>query len=427
MSRVVKIAIFSDAHLLMQADWLDDENQLTAEGNEVLDNFERAIEDIKKEKPDGVLIAGDVFDYRTKSRRRVAHREGEKYMIRIRSILEQLADDIGCKIFALKGNHDSEPVLRSTEKVLKGKFVYSGNETVKIGDRKVFLLDSHYVPGIYKIPLKEVPENGDLLIMHESAPIRGIPAPSEEEFRAICKRFKLVFDGHMHFFQPKAMGIPNLYMIPAFIPSREIKSNWMLRYKYPERMEPEVRKTPFGFILVDDDVADFKPYSPLQKIVRVEVKGEKAEDFLDGIREIYDILQQREDKNCLRVWVETNADPVTIDRIFWPTIREYKEIWTLDILRLKLEPRVTPPTVIEFEAKAFTREELVERVLKSVSGSRREIVRRIFDEIFTVDYLRARRPDEPAGFKKLLEIISRNYKVSDAFLTRAWEIAKGRS
>lgn len=424
---MVKIAIFSDAHLLMQADWLDDENQLTAEGNEVLDNFERAIEDIKKEKPDGVLIAGDVFDYRTKSRRRVAHREGEKYMIRIRSILEQLADDIGCKIFALKGNHDSEPVLRSTEKVLKGKFVYSGNETVKIGDRKVFLLDSHYVPGIYKIPLKEVPENGDLLIMHESAPIRGIPAPSEEEFRAICKRFKLVFDGHMHFFQPKAMGIPNLYMIPAFIPSREIKSNWMLRYKYPERMEPEVRKTPFGFILVDDDVADFKPYSPLQKIVRVEVKGEKAEDFLDGIREIYDILQQREDKNCLRVWVETNADPVTIDRIFWPTIREYKEIWTLDILRLKLEPRVTPPTVIEFEAKAFTREELVERVLKSVSGSRREIVRRIFDEIFTVDYLRARRPDEPAGFKKLLEIISRNYKVSDAFLTRAWEIAKGRS
>lgn len=225
MSRVVKIAIFSDAHLLMQADWLDDENQLTAEGNEVLDNFERAIEDIKKEKPDGVLIAGDVFDYRTKSRRRVAHREGEKYMIRVRSILEQLADDLSCKIFALKGNHDSEPVLRSTEKVLKGKFVYSGNKTVKIGDRNAFLMDSHYVPGIYKIPIKEVPEDGDLLIMHESAPIRGIPAPSEEEFRAICKRFKLVFDGHMHFFQPKAMGIPNLYMIPAFIPSREIKSN----------------------------------------------------------------------------------------------------------------------------------------------------------------------------------------------------------
>lgn len=423
---MAKIAIFSDAHLLMQAEWLDDENQLTAEGNEVLDNFERAIDNIKKERPDGVLIAGDIFDYRTKSRRRVAHREGEKYMIRVRSILEQLADDLGCKIFALKGNHDSEPVLRSTEKVLKGKFIYSGNETVKIGDRNVSMMDSHYEPDMYKIPLKEVPEDGDILIMHESAPIRGIPAPSEEDFRAICKRFKLVFDGHMHFFQPKVMGIPNLYMIPAFIPSREIKTNWMLRYKYPGRMEPEVRKTPFGFILVDDDVANFRLYSPLQKIVRVEIRGEKAEDFLNGIREIYDILQQREDKDCLRVWVETNADPVTINRIFWPTIREYKEIWTLDILRIKLEPLVTTPTAIEFEAKAFTREELIERVLKSVSARHREIVRKIFDEIFTVDYLRAKRPDEPAGFKKLLEIVSRNYKVSGAFLTRAWEIAKGR-
>jgi len=76
---MVKIAIFSDAHLLMQAEWLEDENQLTVEGNEVLDNFERAIGDIKKERPDAILIAGDIFDYRTISRRRVAHREGEKY------------------------------------------------------------------------------------------------------------------------------------------------------------------------------------------------------------------------------------------------------------------------------------------------------------------------------------------------------------
>jgi DNA repair exonuclease SbcCD nuclease subunit len=53
---MAKIAIFSDAHLLMQAEWLDDESQLTAEGNEVLNNFERAIDDIRKEKPDAVLM-----------------------------------------------------------------------------------------------------------------------------------------------------------------------------------------------------------------------------------------------------------------------------------------------------------------------------------------------------------------------------------
>lgn len=425
---MTKIAIFSDAHLLMQAEWLDDESQLTAEGHEVLDNFERAIDDIKKENPDAVLIAGDIFDYRTKSRHRVAHREGEKYMMRVRSTLERLTDDLSCKIYALKGNHDSGPVLRSTEKALKGKFAYCGNKAVKIGDLNVFMLNSHYVPGIYEIPLTGAPENGDLLIMHESAPIHGVPAPSEENFRTICKRFKLVFDGHMHFFRSKAVGIPNLYMIPAFIPSREIKSNWMLKYKYPESMKPEVRETPFGFILVEDNIADFKPYTPLQMIVRVEIKGENAEDYLNGIREIYEILEQRDDRDHLRVWVETNADPITIERIFWPTIREYKEIWTMDVLHTKPELRVTAPTrAIEFEAKAFAREELIERVLKLFSGRQKEIVRRIFDEIFTVDYLRVKRPDEPVGFKKLLEIISKDYKVSDAFLTRAWEIAKGRA
>jgi len=425
---MAKIAIFSDAHLLMQAEWLDDESQLTAEGNEVLNNFKRAINDIKKEKPDAVLIAGDIFDYRTKSRHRVAHREGEKYMIRVRSILERLTDDLGCKIYALKGNHDSRPVLRSTEKVLKGKFVYCGNKAVKIEDSNVFMLNSHYVPGMYEIPLTVLPEKGDLLIMHESAPFRGVPAPGEENFRTICKRFKLVFNGHMHFFESKALGIPNLYMIPAFIPSREIKSNWMLKYKYPESMKPQIRETPFGFILIEDNVADFKQYSPLQTIVRVEIRGEKAENFLNGIREIYKMLQMREDKDQLRVWVETNADPITINRIFWPTIREYKEIWTMDVLHIKPEPRVTTPThAIEFEAKAYARGELIDRVLKLFSGKQRDIARRIFGEIFAVDYLRAKRPDEAAGFKKLLEIISQDYKVSDAFLTRTWEIAKGRT
>ena len=121
---MVLIAIVSDAHLLMQAEWLEDESKITAEGNEVLENFERAIDELKKEKPEAVFLAGDIFDYRTKSQRRVAHREGEKYMIRIRAVLDRLADELNCKIYALKGNHDSEPVLRSTEKALKGKFVY---------------------------------------------------------------------------------------------------------------------------------------------------------------------------------------------------------------------------------------------------------------------------------------------------------------
>lgn len=424
---MVLIAILSDAHLLMQAEWLEDERQIAVEGKEVLDNFERAVNELRKEKPDAVLLAGDIFDYRTKGRRRVAHREGEKYMIRVRAVLEHLADDLGCKIYALKGNHDSEAVLRSTERVLEGKFVYTGNETVKIADLNVFFMDSHYVPGIYSIPLEGVPDNCDLLVMHESAPIWGVPAPTRENFRALCSRFKLAFNGHMHSFQPNALGIPNFYMIPAFIPSREIKNNWMLKYRYPDDLEPEVRKTPFGFVLLKDEEVELRPYDPSQIVVRVEVKGERPEEFISGIKEIYEVLSQREDRDRLRVWVETDADPITIDRVLWPVIREYSDILTIDVLRIKPELKLGEARpAIEFEAKAYTREELVERVLESVKRKQRRKVRRIFDEIFTTDYLRSKRPDERAGFKKLLEIISVDYKVSDAFLTRAWELAKGR-
>jgi hypothetical protein len=348
-------------------------------------------------------------------------------MIRVRAILEQLVDELKCKIYALKGNHDSEPVLKSTEKALKGKFVYCGYRTIKIEDLNVFFMDSHYVPGLYDIPLEKVPSKGDVLIMHESGPLWGIPAPSEENFRTLCKRFKLVFNGHMHSFQPKAMGISNLYMVPAFIPSMEIKNSWMLKYKYPGDLKPEVRETPFGFILLENRGVKFRPYNPLQVIIRVEIKGERPADFISGVKEIYDILMQKEDKDRFRVWIETNADPVTINRVLWPTVREYSDIWTMDVLHVRPELKVGEARpAIEFEGKAFTREELIERVFGTLKGRQKEIARRIFDEIFTIEYLRSSRPDERTGFKKLLEIISKDYKVSDAFLTRVWEIAKGR-
>jgi len=42
------IALLGDAHLLMQAEWLEDESQLTVEGEEVLENFERAMNQVEK-------------------------------------------------------------------------------------------------------------------------------------------------------------------------------------------------------------------------------------------------------------------------------------------------------------------------------------------------------------------------------------------
>lgn len=421
------IAILSDAHLLMQAEWIEDESKLTIEGEEVLENFQQAINLVKKDKPEVIVLAGDMFDYRTKSRQRVAHREGEKYMIKARSILEQLADEIGCKIYALKGNHDSEPVLRSTEKILKGKFVYVGNKTVTVKGFNTFFMNSHYVPGIYTIPLEGVPSNGDLLFMHESFPLFGTPAPSEDNFRSLCKRFRLVFNGHMHVFQTEPMKISNLFMIPALIPSREIKNNWRLKYTYPDGLEPEIRETPFGYLLLDNEQVKFRQYNPSQVVVCVEIKGDKTDDFLKGIREVYDHLSESKEKYSFRVWVKTNADHITIERIFWPTVREYTEIQTMDIIPTKREITTISAPQPEFGEKAFIRDELIEKVLSYLKGRQLEIARNIFDEIFTPEFLLSKRVDEATGFKKLIEILSRNYKVSEAFQTRAWELAKRRS
>jgi DNA repair exonuclease SbcCD nuclease subunit len=128
----------------MQADWVENEEQLTQEGDEVLENFEQALSLVEKDKPDAIILAGDMFDYRTKSGQRVAHREGEKYMAKVRTAFDQITDNLKCNTYSLKGNHDSEAVLRSTEKALKGKFIYAKNTSVNICGINTFFLNSNY-------------------------------------------------------------------------------------------------------------------------------------------------------------------------------------------------------------------------------------------------------------------------------------------
>jgi DNA repair exonuclease SbcCD nuclease subunit len=423
-----KIVIISDAHLLMQAEWVEDEGNIIEEGKEVLDNFNKCLHQIEKDNPTEIVLAGDMFDYRTKGGQRVAHREGEKYMLKIGESLKQISEHLGCNFYALKGNHDSEPVLKRLEKELINKFFYAGNKSIKIDNLNVFLLNSNYTQGYYEIPLQEIPKTGDLLIMHESAPLWEIQGVSKESFVELSKRFKLVLNGHMHIFLPSALGLSNVYMLPALIPSREIKGNWILRYKYPNSTEPEERETPFGYIVIDDEKIKFRPYKPLQITTRVEIRGEKPEEFLEGITTIYDTLIKRNDKEHLRVWIETNADPITIDKIFRSRIAEYPEIKTIDIIRIReMKPYVTEALPrMEFGDKAFTLEELIGKCLGELKGTQRDITKELFDTLFTKENLLSRRIDEPLLFKMFLDIMTKHYKVSEAFLQRIWELAKER-
>lgn len=211
---MVRLAVLSDAHLLMQADWVESEEQLTREGNEVLENFEKVLMQVEKDKPDAIILVGDMFDYRTKSGHRVAHREGEKYMARVRTAFDRIVDNLNCKVYSLKGNHDSEAVLRSTEKALRGKFIYVKNASVDICGANTFFLDSNYKQGFYDICLDNIPDKADLAFIHESVPVWTVQGLGQQTLEKLADRFKLMLNGHMHSFVENACNLQNFCLTP---------------------------------------------------------------------------------------------------------------------------------------------------------------------------------------------------------------------
>ena len=427
----MRLAVLSDAHLLLQAEWIEDERKRTPEGEETIENFKRALDEVRRTQPNAILLAGDMFDYRTKRGHRVAHREGEKYMADIRDLLEDLADGCDCKIYALKGNHDSEPVLKSVERALRNKFFFIDNETVDIDGLSVYFMRTHYEPGFYDI--KELPSGGDVLLMHEQVSIRpGMPGVPDKTLRELSARFELVLNGHMHIFKKGTLGIPNLILVPALIPSREIKEGWMYKVSWSYKtkgIKCEERSSPFGFIVLEDMRVKFIRYTPINKVVHAEIYGEKPSDFLDGVDMVYGHLMKLPNKSNLRIWIKTNADQIVIKRLLWPKIKEYEnELCTVDILPLPREnvPRPVKSRLPNIEG-ALTRGELVERVLTSLSGQQKEIAEKLFERLFTSEYLRreVRKHELLREFMEAVRIITESLDgISKAFYERVRELAR---
>ena len=61
-----RIAILSDAHLLIQAERFRDENYRSPRGEISLKNFSNVISQVTAENPEAVILAGDMFDEREK-------------------------------------------------------------------------------------------------------------------------------------------------------------------------------------------------------------------------------------------------------------------------------------------------------------------------------------------------------------------------
>lgn len=421
------ICILGDAHLLYQAEWIDDENALKDEATEVLDNFDRALMKVSEESPSCVIFAGDMFDTRAQSGQRVAHREAEKYMTRIRKAIASLVATSKCNIYVLKGNHDSQPVLSSLSNIMSNHLTYVRNKVVEIGKTRIALLDTHYETGSYEIPVEELPSKADFLVMHESVPLPNVLAPSRDTVVEICGRFKRVFNGHMHQFQDKTLGIDNLCLLPAFIPSRDIKGNWMVKYSYSVgTVKQHVQQSPFGYIVLNGEEFHLNRYTPLQTIVRVELAGKDAKDFLEGIEKVYTLLMEGEDKKKVRVWVFAATDRLTVDRLLKERISAYPEIKTIDVIPVgALLQAPIPEMTQQLGDAAFTLDELVQRVMQSLSGNNQELAKSLFEKIFTPQLLANRHPDEPGTFRNLLEVISRGEQVSDSFVQRVWDLTRG--
>lgn len=410
-----RIAILSDAHLLIQAERFRDENYRSPRGEISLENFTKVISQVVEEKPEAVILAGDMFDEREKGGEWIADAEAAKYWPDIRNELEGLMECTKYGIYALRGNHDSASVLKELQDYLGNGFHFVRDEEKKIGDHRIYFMESRYRPGNYRIPEEELPQKGEILVMHETLPW-GMPGLEEGVLQELSRSFSLLLNGHMHHYARGSLSIPNLYSLPALIPSRELKNNFTHKYQWPGDLDkPEVKSSPFGYLILDGHQISFQRYTPIQSIVRVEIKADTLSEVIAGINEVYSRLMEREDKNNLWIWV--SAQGVTFADTLRKETNKYPEINTMEIsIKAKKEPK----TRAELKGldKVITLSELEAKVLSSLPWLDRDLAQNLFEEIFTSDNL-WKRPDSDLSrflFQKLLELAAPHYGVPQEHL-----------
>jgi len=424
-----RIAILSDAHLLIQAERFRDENYRSPRGETSLRNFNQVISQVIAEEPEAVILAGDMFDEREKGGEWIADSEAAKYWPEIRNELKRLMECTRYGIYALRGNHDSASVLKELQDYLGNEFHFVRDEEEEIGGHHIYFMETRYRQGNYEIPEEELPQKGEILIMHETLPW-GMPGLEQEVLQELGRRFSLLLNGHMHHYSHGSLDIPSLYSLPALIPSRELKNAFTVKYQWPGDLDkPEVKNSPFGYLILDGHEILFQRYTPIQSIVKVEVKGDTPAEVVTGINEVYSRLMEREDKDNLWVWI--SAQGVSFADTLQKEINKYSEINTMEIsLKTKKEP--IRPAELKGLDKVITLSELEAKVLSSLPWPDRDLAQNLFDEILTKENL-SRRPDSNLGrllFQRLLELAAPQYGVPqehlNSFLLRVDPLWKKR-
>lgn len=401
---MARIAVLSDAHLLMQAKRFPDESDKSPGGKESLINLTKVVDQVLEDRPDVVIMAGDMFDEKEKGGDWVVDAEAAKYWPDIRNEVRRLIDSTRHGVYSLRGNHDSAPVLRELQDYFRDGFCFARNEAKAIGDHKIYFMETHYRQGNYVIADEQLPQGGEVLIMHETLPVGPIPGLQEEVLQELCRRFGLVLNGHMHFYASGLLGMSNLYSLPALIPSRELKNNYMLEYRWPGGLDdPRQKDSPFGYVIIDGPEVSFQRYTPVQTIVNVRVEGEGPEEVIAGINEVYSRLMERPDKENLRIWV--SAKGVTFKHTVREGAEKYPEIETIEIL-VESKRVSKKPAELKGLDKVMSIADLKEKVLTTLSGPDNELAQALFEEVLTDQYL-SKRMDSNQTRYLFRELLSR--------------------
>jgi DNA repair exonuclease SbcCD nuclease subunit len=362
----LKLAIISDGHL----------SQTFVERYDSLADFETILNEIEKDEPDVLIIAGDFFDSKKTLRTYVRHYEGEGYMIRIRGPLE----DFNKPIYAIRGNHEKEEILIGLDQTVEN-FHHDGDQWREMDDCAFFFMDTRYETGWYSTEAlkqisrklssesKEHTRKKTILICHET--IANIEdAIPKEIVKSLKATFQWILNGHMHYFDKKVYGLKNVVSLPSLLPSRlAIGKYWIEQYDWPSKTDEATfikRDSPFGYITLNtnDGKLELHRVDPSKKTVeiRLEVTDLNLQTTRERLRSILDSIDSRPDREDLIILPEVYGQ-ITFSTYFLRDLSlEYPTLWIDEIRSDKTQPKTITVAGRAVASPILTVEGLMEEI-----------------------------------------------------------------
>lgn len=416
----MKLAVIADGHLF----------QSFMKNYDPLCDFRAALEKIKREnKPDALLMAGDMFDFKKTPGVYLRHYEGEGLMINVRQILR----DFETPIFCIKGNHEKEEVLRGLDQTVEN-FHYIKNDWKILDSVSIYFMDTHFEGDFYEpavvsqiieqiAPIPEKALRTKLLLCHETfAPFENcIP---EKIIEAKKKDFDWIINGHMHFWSESAYGLKNVVTLPALLPSKVVWGKyWIEQYNWrskDEKSKLERRDSPFGYAILDTDkeVMECRPFAPSKKIVEISIETTNLtlSEVIRRFRHVLEGIREREDEGSLIILPEIHGDANFVTTFIKDVLKEYVDL-NLEDLRINTTTKIVTASGKVVSPPLLTPEQLFEDIETELPEIREKlmaeleidvdlsILRKIMNDIREGGILERIPPRTTTRLENLLEII----------------------